>query len=74
MAVRPKEKDRRHQLQVNFTQVAKICLHVFKHRGQEPPYNIETTILRFVLPIRPDCQRKKKTNGTCVVSFNYRLT
>ena len=73
MSVRPKEKDRRHQLQVNFTQATKICLHFFRHRGQEPPYNVEATILRFVLPIRPDRQRQRKTNGTSVVSFNYRL-
>lgn len=73
MSVQPKEKDRRYQLQVNFTQATKICLHFFRYRGQAPPYNVEATILRFVLPIRPDRQRKRTTNGTSVVSFNYRL-
>lgn len=73
MAVRPKEKDRRYQLQVNFTQATKICIHFFKHRGKEPSYNVEATILRFILPIRPGRQRMRTTNGTSVVSFNYRL-
>lgn len=74
MAVQPKEKDRRYQLQVNFTQATKICLHFFKHRAKEPSYNVEATILRFILPIRPNRQRIRATNGTSVVSFNYRLT
>ena len=69
----PKENDRRYQLQVNFTQATKICLHFFKYRGKEPPYDVETTILRFVLPIRPNRQRQRVPVGTCVVAFNYRL-
>ena len=73
MGIRPKEKDRRYQLQVNFTQATKICLHFFKYRGKEPSYNVEETILRFILPIRPGRRRKRSTNGTTVVSFNYRL-
>ena len=68
-----KEKDRSHQLQVNFTQATKICLNFFKYRGNEPPYNIETTIQRFLLPIRPNRKRQRVTVGTCVVPFNYRL-
>lgn len=68
-----KEKDRSYQLQVNFTQATKICLNFFKHRGNEPPYNIETTIQRFLLPIRPNRKRQRVTVGTCVVPFNYRL-
>lgn len=73
MAVRPKEKDRRYQLQVNFTQATKICLHFFKCSEKEPSYNVEATILRFILPIRPGRQRTRITTGTSVVSFNYRL-
>lgn len=73
MKISPKEKDHRQQLQVNFTQATRICLDFFKHRGKEPPYNIETTIQRFALPIRPNRQRQHATVGTCVVSFNYRL-
>ena len=74
MKISPKENDRRYQLQVNFTQATKICLTFFKYRGKAPPYDIETTILRFVLPIRPNRQRQRTTVGTCVVSFNYRLS
>lgn len=68
-----KEKDRSHQLQVNFTQATKICLNFFRYRGNEPPYNIETTLQRFLLPIRPNRKRQRITVGTCVVPFNYRL-
>lgn len=67
------EKDRSHQLQVNFTQATKICLNFFKYRGNEPPYNLETTIQRFLLPIRPNRKRQRVAVGTCVVPFNYRL-
>jgi len=73
MNIIPKEKDRRYQLQVNFTQATKICLNFFKYRGKEPAYDIETTIQRFVLPIRPNRKRQRTTAGTCAVSFNYRL-
>lgn len=69
----PKEKNLKYQLQVNFTQATKICLHFFKYRGLEPPYDIETTIQRFLLPIRPNRQRQHIAVSTCVISFNYRL-
>lgn len=68
-----KEKDRRYQLQVNFTQATKICLNFFKYRGKEPPYDIEATIQRFLLPIRPNRKRQRESVSTTVVSFNYRL-
>lgn len=72
--VKPKEKDRRYQLQVNFTQAAKICRNFFRYREKEPPYDIETTIQRFLLPIRPNRKRQMTPIGTSVVPFNYRLT
>lgn len=74
MKIQPKEKDRRYQLQVNFTQATKICLNFFRYRGKEPPYDIETTIQRFLLPIRPNRKHQHKTVSTTVVSFNYRLS
>lgn len=69
----PKEKNLKYQIQVNFTQATKICLHFFKYRGLEPPYDIETTIQQFLLPIRPNRQRRRIAVSTCVISFNYRL-
>lgn len=69
-----KEKDRSYQLQVNFTQATKICLNFFKYRGKEPPYDIEATIQRFLLPIRPNRKRQRQAVSTTVVPFNYRLT
>lgn len=68
-----KEKKLKHHLQVNFTQATKICLHFFKFRGLEPAYDIEATIRRFILPIRPNRQRQRIAVSTSVVSFNYRL-
>lgn len=68
-----KEKDRSYQLQVNFTQATKICLNFFKHRSKEPTYDIEATIQRFLLPIRPNRKRRRQSVSTTVVSFNYRL-
>lgn len=69
-----KEKDLKHHLQVNFTQATRICLHFFKHRKFEPAYDIEATIRRFILPIRPNRQRQRIAVSTTVVSFNYRLS
>ena len=69
-----KEKDLKHHLQVNFTQATRICLHFFKHRKVEPAYDIEATIRRFILPIRPNRQRQRITVSTTVVSFIYRLS
>ena len=71
--IKPKEKDRRYQLQVNFTQAARICLHFFRHRANEPPFDIKTTIQRFVLPVRPHRHQKRLAVRACIVSFNYRL-
>lgn len=68
-----KEKDRRYQLQVNFTQATKICLNFFRYRDKEPPYDIEATIQRFLLPIRLNRKRQRESVSTTVVSFNYRL-
>ena len=69
-----KEKDLKHHLQVNFTQATRICLHFFKYRNFEPTYDIEATIRRFILPIRPNRQRQRIAVSTTVVSFNYRLS
>ncbi|MGL5689651.1 MAG: IS4 family transposase [Bacteroidales bacterium] len=68
-----KEKDLKHHLQVNFTQATRICLHFFKFMGLEPPYDIEATIRRFLLPVRPNRQRQRIAVSTTIVSFNYRL-
>lgn len=73
MKIQPKEKDRRYQLQVNFTQATKICLNFFRYRGKEPPYDIEATIERFLLPIRPNRKYQHRAVSTTVVPFNYRL-
>ena len=69
----PKEKDLKYRLQINFTQATKICLNFFRYKGKEPPYDIEATIQRFLLPIRPNRKRQRVSVSTCVVSFNYRL-
>ena len=74
MKVRPNEKDRRYQLQVNFTQATKICVHFFKCRDKAPPFDVEATILRFFLPKRPNRQQQRIDARRTVVSFNYRLT
>lgn len=71
--VKPKEKDLKYKLQINFTQATKICLNFFRYKGKEPPYDIEATIQRFLLQIRPNRKRQRVSVSTCVVSFNYRL-
>lgn len=68
-----KEKDLKHSQQVNFSQAVRICIAFFKQTGNGPPIDVETTIARFLLPIRPNRSRPRDSVSACVVSFNYRL-
>ncbi|MDE7431426.1 MAG: IS4 family transposase [Lachnospiraceae bacterium] len=67
------EKDLKHRQQVNFTQAVRICIAFFRYKGNEPPFDVETTITRFLLPVRPHRSRPRETVSASVVSFNYRL-
>lgn len=68
-----REKDLKHRQQVNFTEAVRICIAFFRYKGNEPPFDVETTITRFLLPVRPYRSRPRETVSACVVSFNYRL-
>ena len=46
-------------------------LDVYKRQGKEPPYDIEATIQRFLLPIRPNRKRQRVSVSTCAVSYTH---
>lgn len=71
--VEPKEKDLKYKLQVNYTQAIRISQHFFKHLNSEVSYDIEKTIHRFLLPVRPDRKNQRTTLGKDAIPFNYRL-
>lgn len=71
--VEPKEKGLKHKLQVNYTQAVRISRHFFRHLGSEVPYDVEETMRRFLLPVRPNRKNQRTTLGTDAVPFNYRL-
>lgn len=71
--IRLKEKNLKNKLQINYTQAIRVCQHYFKHLDFEVLYDIETTIKRFLLPVRPGRKYKRTTLETDTKNFNYRL-
>lgn len=71
--VEPKEKDLKYKLQVNYTQAIRISQHFFRHLNSEVLYDIEKTIQRFLLPVRPNRKAQRTTLGKDAIPFNYRL-
>lgn len=69
-----KEKDLKNPLQVNYTQTIRISRHFFRHPNSEVLYEIEKTMQRFLLPIRPNRKYKRTTLGKDAIPFNYRLS
>ena len=67
------EKERKHQHQINFSRAVRICIAFFKQTENGPPIDVEATIVKFLLPIRPNRSQPRDTVSACVVSFNYRL-
>ena len=68
-----KEKDLKYKLQVNYTQAIRISQHFFRHLDSGVLYDIEKTIQRFLLPVRPNRKNQRTTPGKDAVPFNYRL-
>lgn len=63
----------KNRIQVNYTQAVRICMHFFRQKKMEPPYDMEATIKRFLLPVRPGRNYPRRSAIPDVVPFNYRL-
>lgn len=72
--LKPKKHGKKHPRQINFTQAIKICLHFFRAKEGEQAFDVESTILRFLLPIRSGRSYQRKAVSKSVVGFNYRLS
>lgn len=70
----PQQNNRKHPIQINYTQAIKICLHFFRLPVTISPPDIEALILRYLLPVRCDRSFPRKALSKSVVSFNYRLS
>ena len=68
-----KEKNLKNKLQINYTQAIRICQHYFKCLDFEVSFDIESTILRFLLPVRPHRNYKRTNLEKDTKNFNYRL-
>ena len=68
-----KKKNLKNELQINYTQAIRICQHYFRQLDFNVLYDIETTIQRFLLPVRPHRSYKRTTQETNIKNFNYRL-
>ena len=71
---RKKEIDPRNCSQVNFTQAVRVCLYFFRLTDTSPPFEVEATIDRFLLPVRPCRKFPRVRKSDSVVPFNYRLS
>lgn len=67
------QKKAKTSQQINFSRAVRICIAFFKQTGNGPPMDVESTIAKFLLPIRPNRSRPRDAVSACVVSFNYRL-
>lgn len=74
MELKTDGRGKKHPQQINFTQATKICLHFFRTSEAVQTFDIEATILRFLLPIRHGRSFPRKAVSPSVVSFNYRLS
>lgn len=68
------ERGKKHPQQINFTQAIKICLHFFRTREAAQTFDVEATILKFLLPIKTGRSYQRKAVSKSVVGFNYRLS
>lgn len=69
------KKDKtKHTYQLNYTMAIVICRHFLKTKAYEPPIEIEKLLQRYILPVRPGRQdRRKVIKNQPVVSFIYRV-
>lgn len=65
------DNNRKWQYQVNFTMGFHICMDSF--RSSHSPPNIENLISRYILPIRPNRQDKRKLRSKGFTGFIYRV-
>lgn len=67
------KENRKHMYQVNYTMAIHICIDYFRWFGDGDPPDIEGRIKKYILPIRPDRQDKRKVKPKSVVYFLYRV-
>ena len=72
--LKPEKRGKKHPQQINFTQAIKICLHFFRINEDAQAFDVEATILKFLLPIRNGRSYQRKAVSKSVVGFNYRLS
>ena len=72
--LKTEKRGKKHPQQINYTQAIKICLHFFKASEDVQAFDVEATILKFLLPIRSGRSYQRKAVSKSVVSFNYRLS
>ena len=63
----------KHAYQVNYTMAIHICVDFFRCNSPNAPPDVEKTIRRYVLPVRPGRQDKRKMTAKGYVFFMYRV-
>lgn len=66
-----KQKQRKYDYKVSFSDAVHICLQFFLDKI--PPSNVEAMLLRYISPIRPGRNFSRKLTRKCSYSFIYRV-
>lgn len=74
MRLKPAQGDRKHPVQINFTQAFKTCKRFFCAKYYEPPFDVEALILKYVEPVRDGRSFPRVTVSPKVKSFAYRVS
>lgn len=73
VVINQKQTDgRKHCYQVNFTMAIHLCIRFFRHL-KKLPFDLEHTIQKYILPVRPGRADKRKLYPKSFVTFLYRV-
>ena len=67
------DNNRKWKYQVNFTMGFYICMEYFRHPDIHSPPELENSIARYILPIRPGRVDQRKLKPKSVIPFIYRV-
>lgn len=67
------DEGRKHTYQVDFAQAFHICRSFYRARADAVKWCVEAKIAKYILPVRPDRQDKRKLKPKAVVYFLYRV-
>lgn len=71
--IRLTSNGKKYRYKPNFTDAVHICRYFLKVCNDETPPDIETLLLKGMLPVRPDRQFPRKKRNIPAIGFHYRV-